>query len=259
MRCLLAIFAAAVVGIALAQQFAQRENAAPAPLERVTALMRDYARGVTEYPFDAKCGISYFDLNGKLEKARNTTHRMEFTKGRYRGLDPTSESDWTTTILMTHLNRHTGGFLADTEILAFSQPIAAFAPGGRNYWILETAKPTGGSAATVAYHPSEKCSTFEPGKKGFDLAHDKECGSGQVTFEGSSAVPMRTSFEALGLPLSSGKETLKSCHVDAEFQNVSMAGAARPFVFPKHATATWVFGDGKVLIECAYTPSTVKK
>lgn len=253
MRNVLAPLAAAVAGIAFAQQ-----GAAPATLERVTALMRDYARGVTENPFDAACRVSFFDPAGKLRKIKNTTYRLEFTKGRYRGVDSASESDWTGTIQLTHVDRRTLGLQLDSNIFAFLRPIFVFAPGGRNDWIFEPANPRGGNAITVSYRSREDC-TFERGKRGFDLAHDKNCGSGEVTIDGNSAIPLRTSFEALGLPLCSGKETLKSCHVDAEFQNVPMTGSARPFVFPKRAAATWMFGDGKILIECSYTLHTGTK
>ena len=54
--------------------------------------MRDYARGVMQFRFDVKAGISDFDAAGKLLKAKNTTHIMEFTKGRYRGEDPSADS-----------------------------------------------------------------------------------------------------------------------------------------------------------------------
>src|SRR5271165_5588296 len=115
---------------------AAQQSADPAPLDRMTAVMRDYARGMTENRFDAQCKISQFDSAGKLRRTRNTTHVMEFTKGRYRGLNETADSDWTGTInvrggsVMNPWSRSAVRLELYTDQFAF-QPVFVFAPSTR--------------------------------------------------------------------------------------------------------------------------------
>ena len=226
---------------------------APSPLDRVTALMRDYARGVMEFRFDAQVRLSELNSAGKLLKTKNTTHIMEFTKGRYRGEDPSADSDWSGTLQVTKAARRTLGLQTYTD-LGVWDPVFVFSPGERkdNKWTYGISNAARDGAMTVSYKSAETCSTFKPAGNEFKFT-DRGCGSGRVILDERASVPLRTTFEALGLPLAFGKEVLKEYRNDAEYRMVTVAGAKQPFLVPARATANLVFELRKIVVECAYT------
>jgi hypothetical protein len=101
---------------------------------------------------------------------------------------------------------------------------------------------------TVSYKRGEACGAFESAGNNFKFK-DRECGGGQVHLDERSGIPLRTTFEASGLPLTFGKEVLKEYRNDAEYRMATVAGAKQPFLVPSRATATLVFGFHKVVVE----------
>jgi hypothetical protein len=94
-------------------------------------------------------------------------------------------------------------------------------------------------------------------KKGFGFA-DVSCGKGQIFIDDTAAIPLRSSFEGAGFPVSSGAESMDSCHADSEFTAVSLPGGTRPFLFPKKVVADFGFSAGKVILSCDYNPHPAK-
>ena len=218
----------------------------PGAVERITALMRDYARGMTENQFDVRVTISDFTPTGKLRRTRNTTHRMEFVKGRYRGIVPSAESDWEGTLTVSHAGRGTLGLemFADRGVW---DPVFVFSPGARanREWTYESR-----DARTVAYRSARPCATFEPGGSGFRFVRGF-CGRGQVTL-GDGEAPLSTSFQAVGLPLSLGKTTFQEYHAESLYQTITLPGSNQPFLVPRSAVATLTFNNRKIIVECRY-------
>jgi len=218
----------------------------PDVVERVTALMRDYARGMTENQFDVRVTISEFTSNGKLRRTRNTTHRMEFVKGRYRGIVPSAESDWEGTLTVSHAGRGTLGLEMFTDRGVWD-PIFVFSPGARakREWTYESR-----DSRTVAYQSGRPCATFEAGGSGFRFTRGL-CGRGQVTLD-EGDVPFSASFQAIGLPLNVGKTALQEYRDESLYQTVTLPGSKMPFLVPRSAVATLTFNNRKVVVECHY-------
>ena len=240
------------VGLVFAQQ------AAPvAPVAHVSAVMKDFLRGLTENRFDVRCKISFFDSTGKLKRVHNTTHRLEFTKGRFRGEYSSTESDWTANFIVSHTDRGTLGLQTFTDNNAIHSPAFVFSPGSGAAWTFQPANTTARGPIAVAYRSTDRCATFEATGKSF-RAKETPCGTGEVTVDENGAIPLRTTFEALGLPLSLGKRALTGYRVEGEFQNVAVAPTGQLILSPKTATATILFDDEKIVVESAYTLHTGK-
>ncbi len=218
------------------------------PVDRVTAVMQKYARAMTELTFDVQVKISDFEPGGKLRRVRQMTHRMSFTRGRYRGVDPTAQSDWESTIQVTHAGRGTLGLEMFTDRGVWD-PVFAFAPHARSAreWTYETSAPR-----EVQYRSSAPCQTFEPGGRGFRFSA-KLCGSGQVTLDEGSGRLIRTSFQAEGLPLQFGKELLRAYRTESRYGTVTLPGSGEPYMVPQSAVTTLEFGKGRVTVEASYT------
>ena len=223
------------------------------PLDHVTALMRDYARGVMEFRFDVQARLRDFDHTGKLLSAKNTAHIMEFTKGRYRGEDPSADSDWSGTLQVTKAARRTLGLQTYTD-LGVWDPVFVFSPGARkgSEFTYRISAAASEGAMTVSYKSAKTCSTFAPAGNEFKFT-ESQCGSGQAILDERASIPLRTTFEALGLPLTFGKEVLKEYRNDADYRMATVAGAKQPFLVPAKATATLVFDLHKIVVECVYT------
>jgi hypothetical protein len=219
------------------------------PLARVTTVLRDYARGLTENRFEVKSKISSYDASGKLQKVKNSGHTLEFTKGRYRSADPI---DWASSMQIRG-KRDTIGLEANTDS-ALLFPVFIFAPKSDANWTFENSERPDTKSIEAAYRPSQPCSTFVGSKDGFEF-NDKICAAGKEVIDQSATTLLRSSFDALGLPLisPSGKTRLEAFHMDAEFQTVSVPGDKQPFSFPKTAISTYTYGDKKVVIESTYT------
>ncbi len=210
--------------------------------------MQDYGRGITENRFDVSCKLSRFDGAGKLVKVRDTTHRLEFTKGVFRGLADQTDSDWSGT-LVVHGGRGVVGLELHADTGAFDQ-IFVFSPGSRKNFDFEVS--SGEGPVTIAYRPKEQaCHSFVRDRKGFRL-ENSACGKGQVVWDESGAVPLRGSYDALGFPVGSGNDSMSAFHVDDEFQFVPLPGAKKPFLFPKRVVAVFDFSPGKVTVDCGY-------
>ncbi len=218
--------------------------------------MQDYARGVTETRFDVSCKIQSFNTWGALVKVRNATHRLEFTKGRFRSSAEGTEAAAWTGSFETHGSRGPIGLetYADTAVFF---PIFAFAPGARQKFDFETASAPANGVA-VSFRSLDACRTFEPRGKGFGLTKG-DCENGQFVLDESGPVPLRGSFSGLGFPVSAGKEVLNGYRAETEFAEVPLAGAKRPFLFPKRVKATFAFGTGDVTVDCGYALHTGKK
>jgi hypothetical protein len=212
-------------------------------LDRATVLMRDYARGMTENAFDVRVKISEY-ADGELRRVKNTTHRMSFTKGRFRGTEPDQQTDWESTIVVSHAGRGTLGLEMFTD-RGIWDPVFAVSPGGRlhNEWIYESP-----AAGILKYHSSTACNTFEPDGAKFRLSR-QFCGRGELAMDNG----LQAKFEALGLPLTVGKEVLREYRSESTYRRIAMAGSSEPFLFPATATSTFVFKTHKIVVEAAYS------
>jgi hypothetical protein len=219
----------------------------PPALDRISAKVKNYLRSVTENRFDVFCQITAFDATGKVKKVRDDRHRLEFTQGRFRGPGQSEDTNWASTIHVTHANRATLGLQLFTDWDGLVTPAFAFA---NQKWILKASVVSGGSV-NVDYRPRANCSTFQAAGTQFKYSGE-DCGAGQIVLD-ADANPLRTTFEALGLPLPQGKRSLTSYRVNAEFQTVAVAGAREPLILPKSATATFTFSDEKIVVESRYT------
>jgi hypothetical protein len=246
--CLLVVAGCAVLAWA-------QDQTGTTPPARVTAVLRGYARGMTESRFDVKSRIITLDAAGKLKKVKNTTHRLEFTQGHFRGLDPEGDVDWTSSMRIRG-NRGTLSIEALTD-MALLFPVFILAPSRRGEWVFASSTAPDASSVTVSYRPSQPCSTFEGSDEGFQF-NEKMCAAGNVVVDLGAAIPLRSSFDALGLPLTSpsGKTVLKGYHLEADFQTAAIPGGKAPFAFPKTAVSTFTFADKRVVVECTYTLHT---
>jgi hypothetical protein len=213
-------------------------------LDRATVLMRDYARGMTENVSDVRVKISDYGPDGKLRRVKNTSHRMSFTKGRFRGTAPDQQTDWESTIVVSHAGRGTLGLEMFTD-RGIWDPVFAVSPGGRlrNEWTYES--PT---ANILRYHSSAGCNTFEPDGAKFRFSR-QFCGRGELAMDNG----LQAKFEALGLPLTVGKEVLREYRSESTYRKIAMAGSSEPFLFPATATSTFVFKTHKIVVEAAYS------
>jgi hypothetical protein len=218
----------------------------PASPEQVSAKMKDYLRGVTENRFDVVCKISNFDANGKLRKVRNTTHRLEFTQGRYRGTGQSADTDWAASIVVSKANRRTIGLEMFTDMDGLLVP--GFLVANKSFEIEPTAMENGG--ARVGYRSKDACASFVSAGDGFKHG-GTDCGAGEVVLD--AAGPVRAIYEALGLPLAQGKRQLTKYRVEAEFQKGAVVGSKDVQILPKIAVATITFSDQKTVVESRYT------
>ncbi len=228
---------------------AQGQKAPPTNVDRISAQMKNYLRGVTENRFDVRCKITQFDANGKLKKVRNETCRLEFTRGRFKGPGLSADTDWSSEIRITRASRGTLGHQLLTDLHGLVFPAIVFAD---TTFKVEPSALSGG-VVTVAYRSSETCATFETAGSGRFKTAEKNCGAGQVVLDADGTVPLRTSFEAVGLPLAMGKRDLRAYRVEAEFQTANVDGSREPLIVPKSAVATFTFNDYKIVVERGYT------
>jgi hypothetical protein len=218
-------------------------------VDRATSLVADYARGMTEVRFDAACRITRTD-HGKAPATHKTRLTFEFVKGRYRGTDPDKESSWDVTWHVTqNWSRRALGFELYTDGL-FAEPVSVFDPAERKKWAFEP------GPGKISFRSADSCPTFHPqGKNQFGLTL---CGAGDIS-EATANSPMRLHYEATGLPVTSGNDTLSAYRADGEFVAVHLPGGSRPFLFPKHASAAYTFGSGDITLDCTYAMREKKR
>jgi len=216
------------------------------------AQVKDYLRGVTENRFDVRCRISFFDSAGKLKKARNETHRLEFTRGSFKGNGLSEATDWSSTIAVTHASRATAGLQTFADFDGLLTPFLLLVLQSNERGAKPQPSSLTDAGLRVAYRSNGECATFE--SRGTALRHgEKLCGAGEVLFSLGASVPLRTSFEALGLPFQVGKRSVVGYRVEAEFQKAVAAGTDRPLILPKSAMETISFNDGRVVVESVYS------
>ena len=216
----------------------------PPALDRATALMRDYARGMTENVFDVRVKISEFVPDGKLRRVKNTTHRMSFVKGRFRGTEPDVHTDWESTLVVNHASRSTLGLEMFTDRGVWD-PIFAVSPGARlnHEWAYES-----DGDRVLKYRAISGCHTFEPDGVKFRFAR-QICGSGELRLQD----PLSMTFQAVGLPLSFGKDALREYRNESTYRKVALPGSQELFLIPATATATFVFASHTLIVEAVYT------
>jgi hypothetical protein len=254
---------ALLLAAALALSAGSQQPASQSTLDLLTGVIQDYARDVTENRFDVKSTITSYDPAGKRQKFESTTHVLEFTKGRYAGVG--EESAWNGSFQITRAKNADIGAELYSDMGAFV-PIFVLNPGERSRWDFQSSDLPGSRFAMVSYRSHEQCATFVPGPEaalppgpnGFGFAKWR-CGSGQVILDENAAIPLRTNFDALGFPVSSGKKVMTGYHVEDEYQKVSMPGGKQQFLFPARATATFTFVSGRIVVECEYTLATGPK
>ena len=163
-RAVLAAIVLASCGVTVAQ-----DPAAPSgQIERVSTVMRDYGRAVTERRFLVTTKISVLDSAGNVQQVKHTKHQLEFSKGRYRGTTPDrvalepdayeDDPDWFGAIHVTG-SRRTIGYELYTDSAVFF-PTFAFDPNRRT-------RPGAAGGANI----SHKCAGGSPRISARQLGH----------------------------------------------------------------------------------------
>lgn len=220
-------------------------------VQRVAAAMRQSVRDAVEVPFDVRSTIRRYDSQGTLRKTSARKHHLQIT-GEKLGVRSIEGLH----MRMRHINRGDFALLRDADVIAIVPGLAVAFAGAEEPRDLELEAKQEDKRIVVTYRVTHACKAF-----GFDdkeklvrgkLVLVESCGSGKVVVDAATLRPVRADFEAAGLPVTSGKETLQAFHAEEEFQAAATATGA-PLLLPKRVRMVYDTDRGRIEVESEFT------
>ncbi|HYA98573.1 MAG TPA: hypothetical protein VEH49_10785 [Methylomirabilota bacterium] len=259
--CLLVLLAlAGTIGVSALPQGNQQGDPR-ITLEQVTAAAKLYFRDIAELPMTVQVTTTVADSSGKTKKKSSGSIQFLF-----HGYNPgTEKGTFTVHYGMFHKKRYEESLNGNLAVI-FAGMYLRPELIGKQSSPSEIRPPEGpGQPWIFRFSTGPDCPAFKLSTLG--IAPESMCGIGEYRISLSEAGELSFEyfvFEQAGLPAEAPLEGLGivnilAFHTEEEFQRVSIAGDARPFLLPRRTTTSIATHKGKVVITNEYAVAEARK
>ncbi|MBZ5630291.1 MAG: hypothetical protein LAO06_15635 [Acidobacteriia bacterium] len=224
-----------------------RDNVPSDVLTRLDSVMRSYLRDTAEIPLNVKSTVTFLSSNGKSTRRKEEVYTFEAS-----GAATDSDGIVHEKVTLKGVRTHMMAEQLDTNHTAVMSALAVESGARQSAFAFTYSRSPDADTITLSYWPATTCQAFV-------VAHGKWrlqewCGTGEIVFAADSFTPLRSKFRAQGLPISAGKEVLRSYSVEQSYQTVTTASGTKPFLLPKKITAVYETNRGTTTIENEFEP-----
>lgn len=223
--------------------------------EQIAQAAKAYLRDSAEFPLDVQLSVETLSSDGSNVKREKATGQYEFHGYSARA----GHSSGTIRITSSGLFHPGTGIKAvglnTFTALVLPSDIVTVAESQSGLLLID---PEHSGRIFVARIPmTADCKQF--GWSSESTAPNEICGESEIAIRTRDLSPQRFSFNAGGLPVRTvvkpfGRCLLLRYTASIEFQKVTVAGDAAPFVIPKDVQVTIETDKGKLIMDAIFTP-----